>query len=179
MGSSFIANRYAKALLSISEKDTNSADKAITFLDLCDQLFEVEETRKVLKSPVMPPDLKKSILAYAANVARAPDEFVNFTNQVVDAGRTAYIPQISKAYREMLASKRGYATATAISAEPMTEAVKVELKRALEGIFSKKITLSNEVDRNVLGGFVVKIGNYTIDLSLKNRLNSVAEFAQR
>ncbi len=179
MSSSFIANRYAKALLSISDKEDALADKAVTFLSLCDELFAETEAKKVLKSPVMPSDLKKAVLAYAADKAKAPAEFTNFINQVVDAGRTAYIPQISKAYREMLAAKRGFAGATAVTAEPMSDSAKKELTAALEKLFSKKITLENEVNKEVLGGVVVHLGNYTIDLSLKNRLNSVAEFAQR
>jgi F-type H+-transporting ATPase subunit delta len=179
MRSSFIANRYAKALLSITETESGLADKAVSFLSLCDELFELSETRKILKSPVMPSDLKKAILAYGAEKANAPAEFVNFANQVVDSGRTAYLPQISKAYKDMLAAKRGFAEATAVTAEPLSEAVKTELSTALEKVFHKKITLQNEIDKGVLGGFVVRVGNYTIDLSLKNRLNSVAEFAQR
>lgn len=179
MSSSYIANRYAKALLSITDKDPALADKASAFLGVCDELFDETESRKVLKSPVMRADLKKALLAYAAEKSNAPADFVNFANQVVDAGRTSHLPQISKAYREMLAAKRGFAQATAITAEPMSESAKLELTGALEKLFSKKITLNNEVEKEVLGGVVVHVGNFTIDLSLKNRLNSVAEFAQR
>lgn len=179
MSSSYIANRYAKALLTITEKDASLDDKALSFLSMCDELFEISETKKVLKSPVMPGDLKKAVLAYGAEKAKAPTEFVNFANQVVDAGRTAYLPQISKAFKDMLAAKRGFAEAVAVTAEPMTDAAKTELSAALEKVFQKKITLQNEIDKSVLGGFVVNVGNFTIDLSLKNRLNSVAEFAQR
>ena len=117
MASSFIANRYAKALLSITDKEAGLADKALAFFAGCDDLFSETETRKVLKSPVMPGDLKKAVLAYVAEKTKSPAEFVNFANQVVDAGRTAYMPQISKAYKEMLDAKRGIAEATAITAE--------------------------------------------------------------
>ena len=61
----------------------------------------------------------------------------------------------------------------------MSEALQAELAKSLEKVFSKKITLQNEIDKKVLGGVVVKVGNYTIDLSLKSRLNAVADVAQR
>jgi F-type H+-transporting ATPase subunit delta len=79
----------------------------------------------------------------------------------------------------MLDEKRGVAEATVITAEPISDAIKKELTGALEKIFQKKINVQSEIDKEVLGGVVVRVGNYTIDLSLKNRLNSVAEFAQR
>lgn len=179
MSSSFIASRYAKALLKLTEADPSFADKALSFLQACDELFTLVETKRILRSPVMPPDLKKALLAYAGEKSNAPSEFVNFASQVVEAGRTGHIPEISKAFREMLAEQRGLASATAITAEAMSDSLKNELSNALGKIFNKKITLQNEIDKSVLGGFVVNVGNYTIDLSLKNRLNSVAEFAQR
>ena len=65
----------------------------------------------------------------------------------------------------MLADKRGLATAITITSEPMSETLKADLGKSLEKVFSKKITLRNEVDKSLLGGVVVKVGNYTIDLS--------------
>lgn len=179
MSSSFIANRYAKALLKITEGQASLADKALSFLSVCDELFTLPDTKKVLRSPVMPADLKKALLAYAAEKSGAPKEFTHFTTQVVDAGRTAYLPEISKAFKHMLSEERGIAEAVAVTADALSESSKAELAAALEKVFKKKITLQNEIDKGVLGGVVVSVGNYTMDLSLRNRLNSVAEFAQR
>jgi F-type H+-transporting ATPase subunit delta len=179
MSSSFIAKRYAKALLKITEGNGPLADKALAFLSVCDALFVLPETKKILRSPVMPADLKKALLAYAAEKSGAPQEFVHFTGHVVDAGRTSHLPEISKAFKEMLSEERGIAVATALTADAMSEVSKTELSSVLEKIFKKKITLQNVIEKGVLGGVVVNVGNYTIDLSLKNRLNSVADFARR
>lgn len=179
MSSSLIANRYAKALMKISDGDTALAEKALIFLQTCDEIFSLPEARRVLKSPVMPPDLKKSLLNFAAEKSQSKKEFGAFAEQVVDAGRTGLLPEIFKAYKKMLDDKRGVAEASAITAEPISDTSRKELIAALEKIFQKKINLESAVDKSVLGGVVVSVGNYTIDLSLKNRLNSVAEFAQR
>lgn len=179
MSSSLIANRYAKALLRLTDSNPSLADKALAFASACDELFDLPETRRILKSPVMPPDLKKSLLAYACEVSKAGPELLSFAQQVVEAGRTSHLPEISKAVRRLLDEKRGIAEANTMTAEPMSDAQKGELSSALEKVFKKKIVMKNEINKKVLGGFVVNIGNYTIDLSLKSRLNSVADFAQR
>jgi F-type H+-transporting ATPase subunit delta len=183
MSTSLIANRYAKAMLKITESDASLADKATDFFTCCEALFTLEDSKRILKNPAMPPDLKLSLLTYASDKstdsASERKIFQSFSAKVIDAGRTQYIPQIAEGFKQMLADKRGLATATTITAEPMSEALKAELGKSLEKVFSKKITLRNEVDKSVLGGVVVKVGNYTIDLSLKSRLNSVADFAQR
>jgi F-type H+-transporting ATPase subunit delta len=179
MSANLIANRYAKALLKVCEGTADLADKAEQFLGLCESMFDMAESKKILKSPVMPADLKKALLIFAAEKTSAAKEFANFAAQVVDAGRTNLIPEIADSFRNMLSEKRGLAHAVARSAEPMTDAAKSDLAAALEKVFNRKITLQNEVDKKVLGGFVVNVGHYTIDLSLKSRLDSVADFAQR
>ena len=179
MSVTLIANRYARALLKMSEADAGFATRAENFLSACESLFEIVEAKKILKSPVMPQDVKKALLAYAADTSGAGKEFSDFAAIVVEAGRTNMIPDISRAFKHMLSEKRGIAEATATTAEPLSAALASELNQTLEKVFKKKITLRNEIDKKVLGGVVVSVGNYTIDLSLKSRLNSVADFAQR
>ena len=179
MSATLIANRYARALLKMSETDSGFATKAEGFLNACENLFDINDARKILKSPVMPQDVKKALLSYAAETSGAGKEFSDFAAIVVDAGRTTMLPDISRAFKHMLAEKRGVAEATATTAEPLTSALTDELTQTLNQVFKKKIILRNEVDKKVLGGLVVSVGNYTIDLSLKSRLNSVADFAQR
>ena len=179
MSSSLIANRYARALMKLTDGNAELAEKALIFLQACDEMFAMPDARRVLKSPVMPPDLKKALLNFAAEKAHSKKEFGTFADQVVDAGRTAHIPEILKAYKKMLDDKRGVAEAFAVTAEPISDESRKELVSALEKIFKKKISMESSIDKSVLGGVVVNVGNYTIDLSLRNRLNSVAEFAQR
>ncbi len=183
MSTSLIANRYAKAMLKIAESDHSLADKAAEFFTHCETLFTLPDSKRILKNPTMPPDLKLALLAYAAEKttesAAERKIFQGFAAKVIDAGRTQFIPQIAAGFKQMLADKRGLATATATTAEPMSEPLQAELAKSLEKVFSKKITLQNEIDKKVLGGVVVKVGNYTIDLSLKSRLNAVADVAQR
>ncbi len=179
MSSNLIANRYAKALMKLTEGQAALSEKALGFLQACNDLFSMPEAKTVLKSPVMPADLKKAVLNLVAQKTDCAKDFGGFADQVVDSGRTAHLPEIFKAYKHMLDEKRGVAEATVVTADPISDAVKKELTGALEKIFQKKITVQSEIDKDVLGGAVVHVGNYTIDLSLKNRLNSVAEFAQR
>jgi F-type H+-transporting ATPase subunit delta len=179
MSSNLIANRYARALMTSIANDASKAEKALEFLSACELLFSLPESKNILKSPVMPPDLKKALLAYAAEKTGAGIVFVAFAEQIVDAGRTRIVPEIARSFKKMLADSRGEADALVTTAEPMTEALKADLVSSLAKVFNKKITLKNEIDKNVLGGLVVQVGNYSIDMSLKSRLDSVAEFAQR
>lgn len=179
MSSNLIANRYARALMKSIANDSTKASKALDFLSACEALFAIPESKNILKSPVMSGDLKKVIFAYAVEKTGGENIFLAFAAQVVDAGRTRIMPEIAQSFRKMLAESRGEAEALVTTAEPITDSLLSDLAANLAKVFSKKITLKNAIDKNVLGGLVVQVGNYSIDMSLKSRLDSVAEFAQR
>jgi F0F1-type ATP synthase delta subunit len=44
-------------------------------------------------------------------------------------------------------------------------------------MLSKRVILTTEVDKSILGGFVIKIDNNLIDMSLKTKLDNMTKFA--
>ncbi len=178
MSSNLIANRYAKALLSIAGKDSATADRFANFLEAAAELFLIPESKKILKSPVMPAEIKRALLSLAVEKSNGGAEATRFFEQLITAGRVAIFPEISAAYRGMLDESRGVAHAVVTTAEPMDPNAKSDLEKTLSGVFKKKLTLDNKVDQKILGGLVVEVGNFAIDMSVKAKLETVAESAQ-
>lgn len=178
MSANLIANRYAKALLALAGDDAQKASQTEAFLAGAASLFEVVETRKVLKSPVMPVDVKRAVLKHVADKTSAGDAAERFSEQLLSAGRVGILPEIYNAYRRMLDEKRGVAHATVTTAEALEPATRTSLQETLSKVFKKNLTIDNKVDRKVLGGLVVEVGNFAIDLSVKAKLASLAEHAQ-
>lgn len=178
MSNNLIANRYAKALLGIAGKDTGTADRYANFLETTAQLFQIPESKKILKSPVMPADIKRSLLSFAVERSNGGGEAMKFAEQLITAGRVGILPEIYSSYRRMLDESRGVAHAVVTTAEPMTSNLQADLEKTLSSVFKKKLTLDNKVDRKILGGFVVEVGNFAIDMSVKAKLETVAECAQ-
>ena len=50
-----------------------------------------------------------------------------------------------------------------------------ELETELSKKYNKNVTLENKVDKNVLGGVLVRLGNTQIDGSVKTRLNNIKD----
>ena len=54
------------------------------------------------------------------------------------------------------------------------DSVKIqELERELSKKYNKNVTLENKVDKNVLGGVLVRLGNTEIDGTIKTRLDGL------
>ena len=178
MSSSLVAERYAKALFRLSEADHTNTDKVLHFLEFAAELFKVEDFRKILKSPVIPSDVKVAVLDYAINKTNVGDIGKKFTDQIAAAGRVDLFPQIFEVYHRLVNEQRGVAHALVTSAEVLAPTLLTELEKELSTVFSKKLTLENKVNKDLLGGFVVEVGNFAIDMSVKAKLEALAEQAQ-
>ncbi len=178
MASNQIASRYAKALLKIAGSDQSKANGFGSFLQAANQLFAIEDTKKVLKSLVMPADLKRALLEFAKSKAQASNEVDSFSAQLVEAGRVNLIPEICSEYTRLLNERQGVAAGVVTTALPLSDNDRASLQDALNGVFKKKINLENKIDKKILGGLVVEVGNFAIDLSVKAKLESLAECAQ-
>ena len=61
MSESQIANRYARALFRFAEGDLSLAKSHYDALGAIDELFANSDAGKILRSPVMPEELKKEL----------------------------------------------------------------------------------------------------------------------
>jgi F-type H+-transporting ATPase subunit delta len=172
-----IARRYARALYKICDSNLEKAKKDLESLKTLRVLFDDKDAGKILRSPVMPPDLKKTLLHYGLEKAVAGEDLKNFVDTLVSAGRVALLPQMIDAYGDLINEAEGKALAVVTSAVPLAQDDQDSIASRLAQILGKSIVLESKVDPSLLGGFVAKVGNYRIDMSLKTKLDGLAQSA--
>ncbi|MCE0661505.1 ATP synthase F1 subunit delta, partial [Clostridioides difficile] len=99
----------------------------------------------------------------------------NFLKVLVDKDRISYLEDIELAYKELLNKKNNVIDGVAISAIPMSETDIKELEVKLSNKYNKNVTIENVVDKTILGGVLVRIGNEQIDGTVKTRLDKMKE----
>ena len=172
-----IARRYARALYKVCDANLEKAKKDLECLKTLNVLFDDKDAGKILRSPVMPPDLKKTLLHYGLEKAVAGEDLKNLMDTLVSAGRVAFIPKLVEAFSDLINEAEGKALAHVVSAAPLAQEDQDSIATQLGGLLGKKIVLDNKVDPALLGGFVAKVGNYRIDMSLKTKLDGLAQSA--
>jgi F-type H+-transporting ATPase subunit delta len=172
-----IAKRYAKALFKVSEGDLGKAKRDLDSLETLRTLFEDKDAGKILRSPVMPPDLKKTLLYYGLEKAVADSSLKSLIDTLVSSGRVSVIPDLTSAFRDLLNEVEGIAYAEVESAADFSEEEKSAVSAQLSRILEKKVLVDTRVDPTLLGGFVARVGNYRIDMSLKAKLDGLAHSA--
>lgn len=179
MSGTRIANRYAKAIYRLVGQDTKKASEYLEHMLAAEALFAIEPSLKVLLSPVMSQELKKKLFEAAFEASNAPKELKAFVNAVVSAGRVTLYPKVVEAFSGLINTATGVVSAEVVTAVPVDPSIMVQLTKSLEKVLGSKIEADQQVDPDLLGGFVVRLGNRMIDLSVKTKLDALAKNAAR
>lgn len=175
MSASIVASRYARALSRSIDHDVAKGKELLGELKSISELFEIEQSRKVLLSPVMPEDFKSQLLDYGLDAAKAGSEVRGFIGTIVESGRVDLFPQIVDRFTDILNNLSGKLTAQVTSAVELDGAAEGKLSDELGKLFEKEVEISKVVDPTILGGLVIKVGNSLIDLSVKSKLHTLTK----
>jgi F-type H+-transporting ATPase subunit delta len=170
-----IASRYAESLYSvINESDV---DTTVASLTAAKDLFTLEDASKILMSPVMPKELKSDLIKYALDQVGGNDTVRKFFEVVIDSGRVGLIPSIEGCFTQLVDEAKGIKKAELISATEVEASELEKIKSLAEKKFDSKLEIETKIDEELLGGFLLNVGNKRIDLSLKSRLEALTATA--
>lgn len=169
-----IANRYAEALFQLSEEENISKEIYNELHDVVQVIKENKDLDNVFKSPLV--SKKETIdLIEALFNGKINNNLKNFLKILVEKGRISSLQSIELTFKELLNEKYNILEGTVISAIALTNEQVKELEETLSKKYNKNITLENKVDKSILGGVLVRLGNTQIDGSVKTRLDNIKD----
>lgn len=171
---STIARRYAEALYEAA-KDAGLTREIGEQLE---QLLRVLKTDRELdlafRSPALTAGRRRQLLEECFQGELHP--FVlNLCQLLWTKGRENSLPSVVTAYRQLLRKDEGLLTAEVISAANLTEEQLAPLRQALEKRFGQPVIIEMKVDRSLLGGVRVRVGNTVLDGSVRGHLQALRE----
>lgn len=171
---STIARRYAEALYEAA-KDAGLPREIGEQLE---QLLRVLKTDRELdlafRSPALTASRRRQLLEECFQGELHP--FVlNLCQLLWTKGRENSLPSVVTAYRQLLRKDEGLLTAEVVSASNLTEEQLAPLRQALEKRFGQPVIIEMKVDRSLLGGVRVRVGNTVLDGSVRGHLQALRE----
>src|SRR5262249_22004892 len=165
--------QYANALADVA-LEQGAADPVLKQLnDFAGVYTESAELRNLLATPSVTSKEKHAVVEKISARLGASKIVRNFLFLIVDHRRTLMIPELAKVFQTVIRERQGFAEASVTSAVEMSDAQKKNLKQSLEKKTGKKIETKYAIDKGLLGGVVVRIGDTVYDGSLRYRLNEV------
>ncbi len=91
-----------------------------------------------------------------------------------DKNITVEVPKIRKLLSKVTASNEKDVEAIVVSAVALREEEKTSLKKALQKLVGHPVQLSCAVDPTVIAGIRITIGDWIVDTTFKNQLQTIA-----
>jgi len=98
----------------------------------------------------------------------------NFVKLLVEAGRIQHAPEIARLFDELRADAEGVVDVDVISAYPLEGEEEKVIAQAVTQRTGKQVKLTARIDKALIGGVIVRVGDMVIDASLQGRLRQLA-----
>lgn len=157
------------AALAIAERDESIEDVEDELFRFGRILDGQPRLRRLLADPVAPADRRVELLRSLVSGKVGPVT-ERLLEQAVRMPRGRSLDVVAEELAELAAARRDRSVAHVIAPGPLTQAQEQRLARALSGIYGRKMSLQVDVEPELLGGLVVRVGDEVVDGSVSARL---------
>jgi F-type H+-transporting ATPase subunit delta len=166
-----IAQVYARALFEVA-KEHGALDEIREQLDqFADALHENRDLAIFFFSPYFSTAEKEEGLRRA--VAGADPRFLNFLEALIERHRMPAIFRIRDTFNVLWEEEHRQLRVEVTTAVPLDESIVKEIGERIGEQTDHEVDLSSHVDPDILGGIVLRVGNFILDASIQNRLNQL------
>lgn len=171
----YLGTVYAKALLGASEKAGNTeavlAELDSLIRDVLDQLPQLEAT---LASPRVAWEIKEQLLDRAFRGTMTP-QTLTFLKVLIRRGRFDGVRAVYLAAKRLFNEIRGKVEVCLTTAEPLDAATRNLIVAKLESSLGRNVDLQSDVNADLIGGLVIRIGDTVYDGSLADQLDRLRD----
>ncbi len=173
MAESRVAPRYVKSLLGLAVEQ-NILDKVFQDMLLFTKVCEENKAFGImLRSPVIRHDKKRQVLAKIFTGKVEPLTLA-FFDIITYKNREPLLPSIAREFHRAYNENKGISKATFTTAYPIDAEIRSQVETMVKQISDKKeIELVETIDANMIGGFVLTVGDRQIDASIKSKLKKL------
>jgi F-type H+-transporting ATPase subunit delta len=170
MAESRAASRYVKSLLSLAvERD--ALEQVHDDMRLFDKVArENPAFRLMLKNPVIKHDKKREILEklFAGKVHPLTQAIFDI---ITKKNREGILPAIAREFHVAYNKHKNIGKATVTTAFPIDDSLRSQFESVAKKITRQNhIELEERINKDMIGGFVLDVGDKQIDASLRNKL---------
>jgi len=167
-----IARPYAEAVFGRA-KDSAKLDHWSDVLSLLATIVQDERVACAISNPKTESDQRVSLILDICG-KHLDVEGQNLVRLLVRNARLNVLPEIALIYEGLKNESQGNLDVQVVSAYEMTEAQESSLAAALKKRLGREIRMSSEIDRDLIGGVIIRAGDLVIDGSVQGRLRKLA-----
>lgn len=174
MSADKLAKRYAKAIFDdVLVKGTLEAvNKDMQLLEKT--VEDSKELKVFLKNPIIKSAKKVAVLTQLFG-GKVSDEALSMIHLLIEKGREGYLGDIAGSFNRLYNEYNNILEVKITTAVPLDNATEELVKKAIYSkVGNKQLIINATIDPDILGGFIIDLGNKVFDASLRNKLSNIA-----
>lgn len=167
-----ISVRYARALLksAVEAKSDSAVYEDMQCLGRC--YVEVPQLRSTIDNPMLPSDKKYDLLCTA--LGKKPNELTKrFVALVLKEGRESALQFMAASYVTLYRQQKNIIRGRLITATAVSSATEQKMKQMVESKTHGTVEFQTEIDKDLIGGFILEYDTYRMDASVKTKLRKI------
>jgi F-type H+-transporting ATPase subunit delta len=167
-----VAARYAKSLLDLSI-ELKSLEVVLADMKMIYSVCAANsELTAVLRSPIIKSDKKLNILneIFGKQICPLTQKFITLLSS---KSRESYIMDIAEQFVNQYKTNKGITTAVISSASALDEASRNKVMDLVKKASKSEVELEEKVKADLIGGFVLRIGDTQIDASVLRQIKNL------
>ncbi|WP_196895711.1 ATP synthase F1 subunit delta [Aureivirga marina] len=167
-----VALRYAKAIADVATEKNVASDVYNDMNMIVETIRESQDLQTLLKSPLLHSDVKKgaleSIFGGKVNAVSMDLMQLLITNKRIDI-----LDVIAERYISLADTLAGKQVATVTTAVALTAELEAQILAKVKEITGNDATLESIIDPEVIGGFILRVGDVQFDASVASKLKAL------
>ncbi|MDN3675371.1 ATP synthase F1 subunit delta [Flavobacterium branchiarum] len=168
MASTRAAIRYAKAILDLANSKSVAEAVNNDMKSIASTIEANDELSTFIQSPTIKVEVKESALLEVFAAVNGVTK--GLFHLLFENKRFEILEAIALEYVKLFDENNGVEVATVTTAIPMDAALEAKVLAKIATFSDKKITIINNVDASIIGGFILRIGDKQYNASVANRL---------
>ena len=170
-----VARRYAAALADVVTA-RGEATEVREELSAWDEMMRANaQLLEVFRHPTIPSEQKQRVLDALVARARPRPTTANFLRVLLQNQRLADLSEINRQFTQELDRRTGVVTAQVTTARPVPPQAQEALRARLGQLTGRSVSLQFEVDEELIGGVVTRIGSTVYDGSVRSQLEQIKQ----
>ena len=166
------ATRYAKSLIELAIEQ-NVLDEVYGDMKLFTAVIEENRVFAVmLKNPIINHDKKRNVL-HALFDKRMNKLSILAFDLITKKNRESILAEISTEFQVQYNAFKGLQVADITTTIELDDELRMKFNELVEEISGKKASLNEIIDDNIVGGFILNVGDRRLDQSIKTQLNNI------
>lgn len=167
-----LARPYAQAIFNEARR-TGALDLWSEMLGFLSMALADPELSRIMEDPRLLRTQRESIFIEVSE-GQINGAGVNLIRLLVQNGRVGLLPEIAVSYEGLRKDAEGLLDVIVCSAYRLSEDEKARLALALKQRLGREILLVEKHDPTLIGGVVIRAGDWVIDGSIRGRLQGLA-----